>query len=275
MITCWLLAANDKYLIYNRCGGCIQVLHQLINGLPGDLNSYYRNFVDAYPLLVAFAVINGGGYVLISVIGFLHHLTYLLLGILNYTVFTVLFAIIYTMVQSDYPCYYYQLINNNNNGNKTLSAGSDTFSAWNTAQCNTTSMWYTKHRYDSYDFFWAGALICFLLGAYQISCAAALVYCDEFFPEVVKKEPEKLEPEKKNELPFEKRPVDIAALLPPKPEEPKPQPAAEKKEEPKKEESKIEKPSIIPFAVLPPDKKEEKKPAEKQQEVKKVANLEF
>lgn len=89
------------------------------------------------------------------------------------------------MVKMDQPCGYYNLITSNNQNlptNLTANA-TDTYYIWNMARCNTTYTWYIRHRYDSYDFYWAGALIAFLLGAYQIACAAALVYCDEFAPE--------------------------------------------------------------------------------------------
>lgn len=165
----WLLAANDKSLISGSCGGCIQLLHQFLQGLPGALNDFYRLRLDAFPILVAFGVICGCGWIAASILAFINSKSFLVVGALTYIVHAVLFPIIFQRIKSDLPCTYYLSLQN-----PTLPS-----SAWNIGGCNVSNDWYVRHKYDSYDFFWAGGLICFLLGAYQLSCATAMCWTEE------------------------------------------------------------------------------------------------
>ena len=148
----WIMAANDQGEedgTRHKCRGCFYYYHDdLMNG-GGDTNTWYRNHRDSYPILIAFGVICGVFWMATGGIGFvvsseMMAKIYIGAGVMTYTTFVVLFAIIADRVKyaaSHAGCY---------------------------GHCTTNNDWFIKHQLDSTREFWGAALACFALGAFQI-----------------------------------------------------------------------------------------------------------
>ena len=157
------------------------MFHEKVRGMQADIESlgeYYTVKGDAYPLLVSFAVICGTFWLITGILGFVNRKAYFTLGIINTIIFTVVFTCIYERVKNELPCARYNdMIGNTISASYMIvTTGVPTKAAWAYYGCKLSDDWYAKHGFDSYDFFWVSSLICFILTAYQLACAATLCY---------------------------------------------------------------------------------------------------
>jgi len=206
---------------------------------------YYKSSKDAYSLLVAFAVIIGFAWMITAGLVFWQPKAYLLAGIATAIVFVCVFPTILQRIKGDEPCDLYKKV-----------VGSKT-DGWSAAGCKATPGYQFKHKYDSYDFFWKSSYCCFMLFAYQLACAAAIVY-EEMEECEKKKEEAKEEKKVQPQVPVQ------AVVKPPEKIEPeivKVQPADIKPSETKQETVPVASPMTAP--KLPTEDKKEffKEPA--------------
>lgn len=141
------------------------MMHDYVKGHSGALYHFYQVKKNAYPILVTFGIVCGTLWIATGAVAFfLPKKIYLALGAITTTIFTVVFTCIYERTKDNQACTHY------------LAMTGNTGSAFQAYGCKVDDDWEEKHRYDSFEFFWASSLFAFMMAAYQLSCAAALVY---------------------------------------------------------------------------------------------------
>lgn len=165
LLILWIIAANDKGTTTDSqglyyCRGCYWYYHNTI-----VTNSSYNlpTTSDPYPILIAFGVICGVLWMAIGGIGFATKtrtmaFLYTGLGIFNYLLFILLFAVI-----CDNTWFYVF------NACNIPSLGT------NPSFCSADPGYWTKHQADSFDEFWGASLVAFILGAFQIGSGIMII----------------------------------------------------------------------------------------------------
>jgi hypothetical protein len=159
---CWVIAANDKKLAGGNAVGCIKKFNEMINELDLSLKRYYRGNQDAFVYLIAFGVICGILWMGTAVLGRINAKYYLFAGIGTTVAFICVFTSIVERLRDERLCDEILRI-----GSPTPDLMSDLFG---------TGEKILKHTEISYELFWGSSMTCFLLAAYQIGCAIAMVY---------------------------------------------------------------------------------------------------
>lgn len=162
---CWVVAAKDN--LNKRPGGCIEAFHKS-DKLTNDLKKHFKANKDAYPVLISFGAICGVFWLLTFALSFVKAAYYLISGIFTTIMFICAFTPLVELVRFDRQCK--DLIE--------FSTGQTITDAtmWTSLFPDGVG-WAIKHKNQSYEIFWGSSIACFLLAAYQIGCAIAMV-CD-------------------------------------------------------------------------------------------------
>ena len=153
---CWIIAAHDEKLIKRKIGGCIQKFHKHVKNIEDkSLRRYYRANKDVYPYLISFGVICGLLWMGTAAAVLTNPKYYLAAGSVTTLMFICIFVPMVERIQS---------IRSHNN----------------CFEDNDDYVWRERHMEDSFDMIWGSSIVCFLLSAYQIGCALALIYNEEF-----------------------------------------------------------------------------------------------
>ncbi len=140
------------------------MFHDYVKGRSGDYFNFLGVKKDAYPELVAFGVICGVFWIFTGIAGLLFsRKVYMISGVITTTIFTVVFTCIYERMKDNQLCNLYAA----------FVGASSAFAAYG---CKVADNWEYKHTYDSWEFYWASSLVCFLCATYQLVCAGALLY---------------------------------------------------------------------------------------------------
>lgn len=154
---CWVIAANDKKLAKGDAVGCVKRFNELIKDIPDkSLKRYYRTHMDAFPYLISFGVICGLLWMGTAFLSRVSAKLYLVVGTGTTIVFVCVFTPMVERMRDMRLCFEI--------GEAEIDSLFDTYERK------------LKRIEVSYELFWGSSMACFLLAAYQIGCAIAMVY---------------------------------------------------------------------------------------------------
>jgi len=193
LFVCWIVAAKDKKL-GGAAAGCIEDFHDRMKGIPdSSLKRYQRGNQDAFAYLISFGVICGLLWMGTAALIIINSKYYLFAGIGT----TVIFICVFT-----------PMVERIRDGRLCEGSNSGLFE-------NKEKEF--KRMEISYELFWGSSMACFLLAAYQIGCAIAIVY-EESKSETAHRQMKDAEknpdgtPANKDELPKEEKKADITDI---------------------------------------------------------------
>ena len=186
----WIIAAHDKGTEDGTwgCHGCNKIFHDTLGdknyAYTDDLQEWLKTNRDPFSIMVAFAVIIGTFWLITGALGFfatnkMMAWVYLLCGVVTYLIFVVLFPIITERIQILLgTCNEQRVWADTKYINGTATA---TPSLWG-RYCRNDEDWIMRHQLESFEQFWGVSLVCFILGAIQMTSAAYLIAQSEDMP---------------------------------------------------------------------------------------------